>query len=143
MEVETKNAVSLLLKNISDGLSVLSISELNQAISEILIKKKEKTKDLELLYDVVCNEFSVTRKSLKEKYTRGNISTAKTILYVIMNKHLGMSKRSIAISFSAYPNSVNVAVNYFDNLNPEKIKPDNIFYQSYQKCLTKFLQKIS
>ena len=36
------SAVSTLLKNISDGLSVLSLDELNKAISEILIKKKEK-----------------------------------------------------------------------------------------------------
>ena len=78
------SAVSTLLKNISDGLSVLSIDELNNAIAEILIKKKEKTKDVEQLISIVVAEFKISRKALKEKYSRDNIYSAKIILFVII-----------------------------------------------------------
>jgi chromosomal replication initiation ATPase DnaA len=137
------SAVSTLLKNISEGLSVLSIDELNKAIAEILIKKKEKTQDVELLFTIVCKEFKISRKALKEKYSRNAIYSAKIILFVIMNKHLGMSRRSIAKLFDTFPNSVNVAVVHFDKLNPEKFKEDKDFLVQYQKCLTQFLTKIS
>jgi len=137
------SAVSTLLKNISDGLSVLSIDELNKAIAEILIKKKEKTKDVEQLISIVVAEFKISRKALKEKYSRDNIYSAKIILFVIMNKHIGMSRRSIAKLFDTFPNSVNVAVIHFEKLNPEKFKEDKDFLIKYQNCLTSFLQKIS
>lgn len=137
------SAVSTLLKNISDGLSVLSIDELNNAIAEILIKKKEKTKDVEQLISIVVAEFKISRKALKEKYSRDNIYSAKIILFVIMNKHIGMSRRSIAKLFDTFPNSVNVAVIHFEKLNPEKFKEDKDFLIKYQNCLTSFLQKIS
>jgi chromosomal replication initiation ATPase DnaA len=137
------SAVSTLLKNISDGLSVLSIDELNKAISEILVKKKEKAKDVEQLIEIVCKEFKLSKKALKEKYSRNNIYSAKIILFVIMNKHIGMSKRSIAKLFDTFPNSVNVAVIHFEQMNPEKFKADKDFLVIYQKCLTNFLQKIS
>jgi chromosomal replication initiation ATPase DnaA len=137
------SAVSTLLKNISDGLAVLSIDELNKAIAEILIKKKEKTKDVEQLISIVVAEFKISRKALKEKYSRDNIYSAKIILFVIMNKHIGMSRRSIAKLFDTFPNSVNVAVIHFEKLNPEKFKEDKDFLIKYQNCLTSFLQKIS
>jgi len=144
---ENNRAVSLavrtLLKNISEGLSVLSIDELNSAIAEILIKKKAKNQDIEQIITIVCKEFKISRKSLKEKYSRDSIYQAKIILFVIMNKHLGMSKRSVAKVFDVFPNSVNVAVTHFDKLNPEKFKIDNDFSIKYQKCLTQFLLKIS
>jgi chromosomal replication initiation ATPase DnaA len=142
-ERSVSSAVSTLLKNISDGLSVLSIDELNRAISEILVKKKEKTKDVEQLIEIVCKEFKISQKALKEKYSRNNIYSAKIILFVIMNKHIGMSKRSIAKLFDTFPNSVNVAVIHFEQMNPEKFKDDKDFLVIYQKCLTSFLQKIS
>ena len=137
------SAVSTLLKNISEGLSVLSIDELNKAIAEILIKKKEKTHDVEQLFTIVCKEFKLSRKALKEKYSRNAIYSAKIILFVIMNKHLGMSRRSIAKLFDTFPNSVNVAVVHFDKLNPERFKEDKDLLVRYQKCLTQFLTKIS
>lgn len=137
------SAVSTLLKNISEGLSVLSIDELNKAIAEILIKKKEKTADVEMLIGIVCKEFKISRKALQEKYSRNSIYSAKIILFVIMNKHIGMSKRSIAKWFNTFPNSVNVAIIHFEKLNPEKFKEDKEFCVRYQKCLTQFLTKIS
>ena len=60
-----------------------------------------------------------------------------------MNKHIGMSRRSIAKLFDTFPNSVNVAVIHFEKLNPEKFKEDKDFLIKYQNCLTSFLQKIS
>jgi len=143
MDLEIKQAVSSLLKNISNGLKYLSVDELNKAITEILVKKKEKKEDLEILYVIVCKEFSVSRKAFLEKYSRGNIYNAKITLYVIMNTHLGMSKRSIAKHFLVLPNSVNVGISIFEKLNPERFKEDAIFQKKYHKCLSNFLQKIS
>jgi hypothetical protein len=143
MELEIKLAVSSLLKNISNGLKYLSVEELNKALTEILIKKKEKKEDLAILYQVVCKEYSVSTKAFTEKYSRGNIYNAKITLYVIMNTHLGMSKRSIAKHFSVLPNSVNAGIQIFDRLEPEKFKEDAVFHKKYHKSLSSFLQKIS
>jgi chromosomal replication initiation ATPase DnaA len=137
------SAVSTLLKNISDGLSVLSLDELNKAISEILIKKKEKSQDIDQLTSIVCKEFKISKKAIKEKYSRNNIYSAKIILFVIMHKHIGLSRRSIAKLFDTFPNSVNVAITHFEKMNPERFKSDQEFLVKYQKCLTQFLQKIS
>ena len=60
-----------------------------------------------------------------------------------MNKHIGLSRRSIAKLFDTFPNSVNVAVTHFETLNPDRFKPDQELSIKYQKCLTQFLQKIS
>jgi hypothetical protein len=143
MDLEIKQAVSSLLRNISNGLKYLSVEELNKAITEILVKKKEKKADLEVLYSVVSKEFSITRKAFLEKYSRGNLYNAKITMYVIMNNHLGLSKRAIAKHFSVLPNSINTGIQIFDKLNPEKFKEDAIFQKKYHKCLSNFLQKIS
>ena len=143
MEDETKKQVSALLKNISYGLSILSLDELNLAISETLMKKREKTNDLEVLKNIVCKEYNVSKKALLEKYSRGSTYDCKITLFVIMHKHLGMSKRSIALMFKNAPNSVNVGINYFNGLNPEKFKKDAEFSKKYQICLQNFLSKIS
>ena len=50
MENEIHKSVSSLLKNISDGLSILSIDELSKAISDIVIKKKSNVDDLDKLH---------------------------------------------------------------------------------------------
>ena len=142
---QEKNSVSLsvskLLKSISDGLNILSLEELNVAISEILLKKKDKSGDIDQLINIVCKDFKITKKALKEKYSRDNTYSAKITLFVIMNKHLGMSKRSIAKIFNAFPNAINVAINHFENLNTEKFKTDNDFMIKYQNCLSQFLNK--
>lgn len=143
MENETKKQVSTLLKNISAGLSIMSIEELNSAISETLMKKRERTSDIEVLKNIVCKEYNVSKKALFEKYSRGSIYNCKITLFVIMHKHLGLSKRSIALMFKNAPNSVNMAIKYFTTLNPEKFKADREFSKKYQVCLSKFLSKIS
>ena len=143
MENETKKQVSALLKNISVGLSIMSLDELNSAISETLMKKREKTNDIEVLKNIVCKEYNVSKKALFEKYSRGSIYNCKITLFVIMHKHLGISKRSIANLFKNAPNSVNMAIKFFTNLNPDKFKADQEFSKKYQICLSKFLSKIS
>jgi hypothetical protein len=143
MENEIHKSVSSLLKNISDGLSMMSIDELSKAISDLVIKKKSNVGDLDKLYNIVCVEYDVSKKSLNEKYSRGNIYFAKITLWTIMNKHLGISKRKIASMFETYPNAVNVAISYFEKLNPQKFKADDKFLSKYQVCLNEFYQQIN
>lgn len=142
--IDENKDVEQLLKNISDGLSVLSLQELNSAIEMIVIKKRqsEKPKDLDRLFDVVCNEYKISKKALFEKYSRGNVYQAKITMFTIMNKTLGISKRTISKIFQTFPNSVNVGIKYFVNLNPERFVSDKDFLTRYQRCLTKFLEKI-
>ena len=134
--------ITELLKKISEVLSVLSIDELNQAISEILLKKDKNNANVQSLINIVCTEYNVASKSLYEKYSRDTIYSAKITLFVLMNKHLGMSKRKIAKQFRTYPNSVNVAIAHFDNINPEKFKTDKDFLEKYKLCLGKFLESV-
>jgi hypothetical protein len=142
--IEENKEVEQLLKNISDGLTVLSLTELNSAIEMIVIKKRqsEKPKDIDRLFEVICSEYKITKKALFEKYSRGDIYQAKIVVFTIMNKTLGISKRTISKIFQTYPNTVNVGVKYFNSLNPEKFADDNQFLVNYQKCLQKFLQKL-
>ena len=121
---------------------MLSIDELNQAISEILLKKDKNNANLQSLINIVCTEYNIAYKSLYEKYSRDPIYSAKITLFVLMNKHLGMSKRKIAKQFRTYPNSVNVAIAHFDNINPEKFKADKDFLEKYKLCLSKFLESV-
>jgi chromosomal replication initiation ATPase DnaA len=136
------SAVSTLLKNIADGLSVLSIDDLNKAIAQILIRNKSKSTDIEQLFSIICKEYKITKKALMEKYSRDSVYHAKITLFVIMNQQIGMSRRSIAKLFDTFPNSVNVGINIFDKMNPEKFKEDKDFMSRYQKCLSSFLNKI-
>lgn len=138
----TNKSITELLKKISQVLSVLSIEELSQAIGDILIKQDKKDSNLQTLINIVCTEYNVSNKSLFEKYSRDKIYSAKITLFVLMNKHLGMSKRKIAKYFRTYPNSVNVAIAHFDTINPERFKTDKDFLKKYKVCLSKFLETI-
>ena len=142
--IEENKEVEQLLKNISDGLTVLSLPELNSAIEMIVIKKRqsEKPKDIDKLFEVICSEYKISKKALFEKYSRGDIYQAKIVVFTIMNKTLGISKRTISKIFQTYPNTVNVGIKYFNSLNPEKFSTDKQFLGKYQKCLHKFLQKL-
>jgi hypothetical protein len=141
---EENGDIGVLLKNISDGLSVLSLAELNEEIAKIVRKKmqSERLGDLDNLFLVVCSEFSVSKPALYHKYSRSKVYQAKITMYAIMNTTLGMSRRSIAKIFEVFPNSVNVGINYFRDLNPERFPSDKSFLVKYQRCLAKFLEKI-
>ena len=88
--IPVNKKITELIKKISEVLSVLSIDELNQAISEILLKKDKNNANLQSLINIVCTEYNIAYKSLYEKYSRDPIYSAKITLFVLMNKHLGM-----------------------------------------------------
>lgn len=138
--------VGNLVKNISEGLEVLSLPELNEAIASVVRKQRQKQismpKNVDRLFEVVCSEFRISKQALFEKYSRGQLYQAKITMYAIMHNALGISRRSISKIFNSYPNSINVGVKYYTNLNPEKIKSDKDFLIKYHKCLSTFLQKI-
>lgn len=142
--MEESKDVSVLLKNISDGLKIFSIQELNQALVEILRKNRSKNiTDVDFLLMVICQELKVNKTAIFEKYTRGDIYHAKIILFVIINEHFGWSNRKIAGQFGVFPNAVNVAIKFYKDLNPDRIKSDKEFLEKYHRCLSVFLEKIT
>ena len=141
--IELNKNISSLLKKISEVLSVLSIDELNQAIGEILLNNEKDNDNIQKLTNIVCVEYNVASKSLYEKYSRNEIYQAKITLYVLIHKHLGVSKRKISKQFRTYPNSVNVAISHFDKLMPDKFKADKDFLEKYKLCLSKFLEQVT
>jgi hypothetical protein len=137
--------ITSLINNISEGLSIMPVSDLNKAVIEVLKNQKKKKTDFtterDILIKVVCDEFSVHKSALYEKYSSGSVYHSKVVLYVIMNKSLGMSNRSIAIMFENYPNSIKNAIKFWEALNLNRPSHAEIM-EKYKKCLTSFLEKI-
>jgi len=141
--LEVNKNINVLLKKITEVLSILPIDEVIEAISNILLNKEKHANNLEMATNIVCVEFNVSQKTFFEKYSRNEIYQAKITLFVLLNKHLGISKRKIAQKFRTYPNSVNVAISHFEKLMPDKFKRDKEFLDKYKVCLSKLLEKIS
>lgn len=142
--MENNKDVTFLLKNISDGLKIFSIQELNQALVEILRKNRSKNvSDVDFLVSCVCQEMKISRSAVFEKYTRDETYHAKIIIFIIINEHYGWSHRKIAKKFGVFQNSVSVGIKFYKNLNPEKIKSDKEFLDKYHRCLSVFLEKIT
>ena len=141
--MEDKKEIKSLLKNIQEGLSKYSISELNEALISILNKKHDKSEEIEYVFHIVTNEFGISVRTLKQKNQRGDINEAKQIAYCLLHLTLGLSIRYIADKiFFNWHTSVSIAIKRFKTINLA-VKHDKEFLDKYTKLQIKLIEYIN
>ena len=142
MSSETKD-IETLLKSIQEGLKNYTVKELNEAIISFLNKKHDKTLEIDYVMTIVCNEFEVSKTTLKSKNARGNLQEAKQIAYCLLHLNLGLSIRYIAKRvFFNWPTSVAIGVKRFKSADINH-KQDKQFIDKYSELEKKLINNIT
>lgn len=135
-----KEEIFELLKNLQSGLKKFTITELNEALSNIVkeVKCLADDKDIKNFIQEVCKDFSINKNQLIHSKARGNISVAKSITYCLLYFELNLPLRYISkkVFYLKHHGSVAVAVRNFKKLNTA-IKPDREFLERYENIKTK------
>lgn len=134
-----KNEVVALFTVLSKALETHSAKELADGVTSILQEKKRNySKEIETLFDIVCLEFKIPRMVLCTKNVRGNANEAKQIIYCILHFELKLPIRKIAVDvFSTWGSVIHKAIKRFQNID-ESIKADHEFLTNYNKIVEKF-----
>lgn len=137
-----KREVESLLKNIQLGLKKYSVQDLNEAIVTFLNKKNDKSIEIDQVIMLVCQEYSISKSTLKSKNARGNLQEAKQITYCLLHFNIGLSIRHIATKiFFNWPNSIYVGVKKYKTADKSH-KEDKKFIDKYEKLQSMLLEKI-
>jgi len=132
MDVEKE--IKKLLKNINLGVSRLSLEKFNKLISNALVKHSGKSEyEIHESVKIVAKYFELTEEMIMTK-SRGQVYSAKIILFKILNHSLGISAQRIAKYFKRYPNSITHALKRFDNLDTQKRQRDKKLHEDYLEC---------
>lgn len=143
MSDDNNREIENLLKNIQEGLKKFSVKELNSAIIKILNKKEDKTREIDYVLNAVCNEYSISRSTLKNKNVRGTLQEAKQITYCLLHFNLGLSIRYIANRvFDNWPTSVSIGIQRYKKADITH-KEDKKFVDKYVKLEKKLINKIA
>jgi chromosomal replication initiation ATPase DnaA len=138
---ETKD-LELLLKNMQKGLKFFSIKELSDAIFSFLKSKEEKSTEINLILNIVQNEFSISLNKLKSN-GRGEIIDAKQLAYCLLHYDLGLSVRYISSKvFDNWPNSVFNGIKRLKNIDLN-LKPDKLFFEKYKLMQNKYVEQLN
>lgn len=141
--MDDKKEVELLLKNIQESLKNYSVKELNEAIISFLNKKDDKTKEIDHVFAIVCEEYKTSPRILKKNNIRGELHEAKQIIYCVLYFNLGLSTRHIADRvFFNWHGSVYSGIKKFKNCDPN-IKQDREFMHKYEKISKQFIEYFS
>jgi chromosomal replication initiation ATPase DnaA len=136
--------IETLLKNIQEGLKKFTLKELNEAIVDFFNRKDDKSKEINIILDLVCADFDTSLRILKKKNVRGDISEGKQLAYCLLHYNLGLSTRYIAEKvFIGHWHSVVYKANLrLKNAQPN-IKSDREFLERYQKLNEQFIDKLT
>jgi|TARA_R110000803_G_scaffold25320_2_gene60490 chromosomal replication initiation ATPase DnaA len=136
---EHKLQLELLLGNIQEGLKKFTIKELNEAIISFLNKKSDKTTEINYVLDIVCDEYNISKITLKSNNARGVLQDAKQVCYCLLNLNLGLSLRYISdrIFFNNH-NSVAIGVRKLKRADKNH-KVDKEFIEKYKKLEKRLL----
>lgn len=135
--------IEALLKHIQEGLKKYTVQELNTAIVSFLNSKHDKTQEIDFVLKIVCEEFQISKKTLKSKNARGILQEAKQIAYCLLHFNIGLSIRYISnrIFFNGHT-SVFVGVQKYKNADHEH-KADRGFIETYNKLQTKLIENLT
>ena len=140
---EDKKEIKNLLKNIQEGLSKYSVSELNKALIVALNKKQDNSEHIDFVFKIVTQDFGISIQTLKSKNPRGLINDAKQITYCLLHFTLGLSIRHIAQRiFFNWHTSVAVAIKRFKTANVN-VKNDKQFLDRHSALQTKLIDYIN
>ena len=135
--------IKKLLKNIQEGLRIYGLQELNEAIVNTLNDKHDKTNDIDYVLNLVCEEFRISKKSIKSVNIRGNLQDAKQVAYCLLHFDLGLSLRHISerIFFNSHTSIAN-GIMRFKNANV-LVKQDKEFIDKYNTLQAKLKSKFA
>lgn len=143
-----KEQVQQLIKSLQIGLKQYTLEEFNEAINGALKPKtqnqKEKEKQILIVLDLICKEYSITKESLIYEKTKREIVQARNIAYCILHLNVKLSIRYIAtkVFFLKWHNSVGVAIKNYNSLNPN-IAPDKEFIDKFKIIQNSVIKKIN
>jgi chromosomal replication initiation ATPase DnaA len=127
-----KAEIISLLKNLQVSLKKYTIKELNKAMNKVLDEEgfyeKVKEDQVALVFQVVCNQYNISRQQLIYSKAKGEVRQAKMITYCLLHFQLELPIRYIAkrLFYLKWHNNVGIAIKYHNNLNPQ-VKPDKEF----------------
>lgn len=137
-----KKDIEQLLKNIQEGLKKYTVKELNDAIISFLNKKDDKSKEIDYVLSLVCEEFNTNLRTLTGN-VRGILQEGKQIAYCVLHFNLGLSTRYIADKiFNNWHTSVHIGIKRFKNCNMQ-IKQDREFMERYELITKKFFENFT
>ena len=142
-----KEEVIRLIKSLQKGLKQFTLKEFNDALSEVVSPpiedQKSKEKHIELLLDLICTEYNLTRQELLYGRAKGDVQKARSVAYCILHFNLKLPIRYIAnkVFSLKWHNSVGVAIQYYKNLNYE-ITPDKEFKDKLEKIQANAINKL-
>ena len=137
-----KREVETLLKNIQLGLKKYSVQDLNEAIVIFLNKKNDKSIEIDQVIILVCQEYNISKNTLKNKNARGNLQEAKQIAYCLLHFNLGLSIRHIATKiFFNWPTSVYIGIKKYKTADKSH-RQDKKFIDKYEKLQSTLVKQI-
>lgn len=135
VDTEIQQEVKKLLRNISNGVSKLSISKFNRILSQVITKYTSNSDDIDAIMKIICSHFNITEETLYNSKSKGDVYTAKLIAFKIMNTTLGVSASDIGKKFNRYQNSVSYAIKKFHGLEPKKRADDRKIMDDYTSIM--------
>jgi len=142
--MSTNEQIETLLKNVQQGLSKYSVTELNDAIITALHNKSDKKKEIKYVFKIVCNEYGISETTLKNLTKRGFLQDAKQITYCLLYYNVGLSQRYIAkCIFFNWQTSISNAIKRHEKANLQ-VKTDREFLEKYEllkKKLRNYIKK--
>jgi chromosomal replication initiation ATPase DnaA len=136
--------IDVLLRNLQEGLKKYTLKELNDAIVEFLNSKKDKRKEIDLILEIVCEDFEISLNTLKQPQARGDRGEAKQLTYCLLYNNLGLSTRQISdtIFTGVWHSVIYRAIIRLRTAQPH-IKSDKLFLERYQRLNEKFIDKLT
>ena len=138
--------ISPFLKNIQKGLQKFgSVKSFNSKLQQLVESDNEKDEIIKIVMESVCNEFSITKRSLLASGVKGkpNIKEARYTCACILHFEFDFTFRLIGrhVFKQKQFGFVSLATNRHKQLN-EKVKVDREYKLRYDKVLSDVQRKI-
>ncbi len=136
----------ILLKNIQLGLRVYSVDDLlnqiNESIIDLLNKKDNKQKYVDIALKLVCEEYNISKRILIKSTARGKFQQARIMAYCLLHHELGLTSRYIGKRiFDKWHNSISNGLRYFKTIDTD-IKEHKQFDEIYTRLRQKLIENI-
>lgn len=131
VEVENRITLQRFLKLLNEALSVYNMKGLISALEESIGNHKYDKDDIERIIELVCLQYNVSSKALKNTKQKGVVLEARHQCYCLMHFELKLPLRYI--SNKVFANShmtVYNGIKRYKGLNT-KLKPDKEFIDNY------------
>jgi len=142
-----KKELEVFFKNIQQGLKKYTLQELNDSIGAIVTnktdKQKEKKSQINIVVEVICSQFDLTKESLLNGRGKGSIQEARKYAFCILHNDFNLPIRYIAKNVFQlnWHTSVSIAIQYYKSINLD-VKSDREFKERLQTIQNKIVEKV-